>query len=98
MLDDIEMLQSEVRGFVQSCGEADDIADDVLKGLLELYRLTGRPVQELWREHLRSICCLEWMALAANRKDPGEVDPRSLASPANLGVHPRPPTQPLRAA
>jgi hypothetical protein len=62
MLDDIEMLQSEVRGFVQSCGEADDIADDVLKGLLELYRLTGRPVQELWREHLRSICCLEWMA------------------------------------
>ena len=24
--------------------------------------ITGRPVQELWREHLRSICCLEWMA------------------------------------
>jgi hypothetical protein len=61
MSNDIETLRSEVRAFVQTCGEADDIAEEVLKGLIELYRLTGRPVQELWREHLRSICCLERM-------------------------------------
>ena len=61
MSNDIETLRSEVRAFVQTCGEPDDIAEDVLKGLIELYRLTGRPVQELWREHLRSICCLERM-------------------------------------
>jgi hypothetical protein len=61
MFNDIERLRAEVRAFVQSCGEGDDIAEDVLKELLELYRLTGRPVQELWRQHLRSICCLEWM-------------------------------------
>jgi hypothetical protein len=63
MSNDIERLRSEVRAFVQSCGEGDHVAEDVLRELLELYRLTGRPVQELWRKHVRSTCCLEQMGL-----------------------------------
>jgi hypothetical protein len=61
MFNDNETLRSEILTFVQSCGQGDDIATDVLKELLELHRLTGRPLQELWRQHLRVSCCLERM-------------------------------------
>jgi hypothetical protein len=61
ILKDTEALRSEIRTFVQSCGDGDEVAADILKGLVEIHRLTGRSLQELWHKHVLSVCCLERM-------------------------------------
>jgi hypothetical protein len=60
-MNDTETLRSEIRTFVQSCGDGDDVADDVFCSLVETHRLTGRSLQELWHKHVLSVCCLERM-------------------------------------
>jgi hypothetical protein len=61
IFNDTEALRCEIRTFVRSCGDGDDVAADVLKTLLEIHRLTGRPLQELWHKHVLGLCCLERM-------------------------------------
>jgi hypothetical protein len=61
IFNDTEALRSEIRTFVRSCGDGDDVAADVLETLLEIHRLTGRPLQELWHKHVLGLCCLELM-------------------------------------
>jgi hypothetical protein len=61
VINDTEALRSEIRTFVQSYGDGDEVAEDVLRGLLEIHRLTGRSLQELWHKHVLSVCCVERM-------------------------------------
>jgi hypothetical protein len=61
ILKDTEALRSEIRTFVRSCGDGDEVAADILKDLVEIHRLTGRSLQELWHKHVLSVCCLERM-------------------------------------
>jgi hypothetical protein len=61
ILKDTEALQSEIRTFVQSCGDGEEVAADILDGLIEIHCLTGRSLQELWHKHVLSVCCLERM-------------------------------------
>jgi len=59
ILKDTETLRSEIRTFVQSCGDGEEVAADILEGLIETHRLTGRSLQELWHKHVLGMCCLE---------------------------------------
>jgi hypothetical protein len=61
IINDTEVLRSEILTFVQSCGDGDDLADEVLGGILEIHRLTGRSLKEIWHKHVLSVCCLERM-------------------------------------
>jgi hypothetical protein len=61
IINDSEVLRSEILRFVQSCGDGDNVADEVLEGLLEIHRLTGRSLEEIWHKHVLGVCCLERM-------------------------------------
>jgi hypothetical protein len=66
VMNDTETLRSEIRTFVQSHGDGDDVADDIYGSLLETHRLTGRSLRELWHKHVLGMCCLERMVIGSH--------------------------------